>query len=67
VGGDCHGLYRGFTENSVRIRFHLRDYGSTDLGSSLYTCQDYLLRTTTSRVVYVEDNLLVWSAEEDCV
>jgi hypothetical protein len=19
VGGDCHGLYRGFTENSVRI------------------------------------------------
>jgi hypothetical protein len=67
VGRDCHGFYHGFTENSVRIRFHLGDCGSTDQGSSLYTCQDHLLQTVTSKVVYVEDSLFAWSAEEDCV
>jgi hypothetical protein len=41
--------------------------GSTDQGSSLYTCQDHLLQITTSRVIYVEDNLSARSAEEDCV
>jgi hypothetical protein len=67
VGRDCHGFYRGFAENSVGIQFHLGDCGLTDRGSSLSTCQDHLLRTTTSRVVYVEDSLFAWSAEEDCV
>jgi hypothetical protein len=43
------------------------DCGSTDQGSSLYTCQDYLLRTATSRVIYVKDNVFAWSAKEDCV
>jgi hypothetical protein len=38
-----------------------------DQGSSLYTCQDHLLWTATSRVVHVEDSLSAWSAEEDCV
>jgi hypothetical protein len=38
VGRDCHGFYCGFAENSVKIRFHLDDCGSTDQGSSLYTC-----------------------------
>jgi hypothetical protein len=63
---DCHGFYRGLAENSVRIQFHLGDCGLTDQGSSLYTCQDHLLWTTTSRVVYVEDSVSAWSAEEDC-
>jgi transposase InsO family protein len=44
VGRDCHGFYRGLAKNSVGIRFHLGDCGSTDQGSSLYTCQDFLLR-----------------------
>jgi hypothetical protein len=44
VGRDCHGFYRGFAKNSVGIRFHLGDCGSTDQGSSLYTYQDFLLR-----------------------
>jgi hypothetical protein len=39
----------------------------TDLGSSIYTCEDNLLRTTTGRVVYVKDSLSAWSAQEDCV
>jgi hypothetical protein len=64
---DCHGFYRGFAKNLVRIQFHLGDCGSTDQGSSLYTCQDHLLCTATSWVVYIEDSLSTWSAEEDCV
>jgi hypothetical protein len=67
VGRDCHGFYHGFTKNSIRIRFHFSDCGSTDQGSSLYTCQEYLLYTTTSRVVYVKDSVSAWSAKEDCV
>jgi hypothetical protein len=39
----------------------------TDQGGSLYTYQEHLLSTTTSRAVYVEDSLSVWSAKEDCV
>jgi hypothetical protein len=66
VGSDCHGFYCGFAENSVEIRFHLGDCGSTDQCSSLYTCQDHLLWTATSWVVYVEDSLSARSAEEDC-
>jgi hypothetical protein len=41
--------------------------GLTDQGSSLYTYQDHLLWTVTSRVVYVKDRLPAWSVEEDCV
>jgi hypothetical protein len=67
VGRDCHWLYHGFAKNSVGLWFHLCDHGSIDQGSSLYTCQDHLLWTATSRVVYVEDSLFAWSAEEDCV
>jgi hypothetical protein len=67
VGRDCHRFYRGFTKNSVEIQFHLGDYGLTDQGNSLYTCQDYLLRTATSRVVYVKDSVFACSAKEDCV
>jgi hypothetical protein len=67
VGRDCHRFYRGFAKNSVGLRFHLGDRGSIDQGSSLYTCQDHLLWTVTSRVVYVEDSLFAWSGEEDCV
>jgi hypothetical protein len=67
VGRDSHGFYCGFAENSIGIQFHLGDCGSTDQGSSLYTCQDHLLRTATSRVVYDENSLSVWSAKEDCV
>jgi hypothetical protein len=67
VGIDCHGFYHGFDEDSVRIRFHLGNCGSTDQDSSLYTCQDHLLWTATSRVVYVEDSLSIWSTEEDHV
>jgi hypothetical protein len=67
VGRDCHGFYHGFAKNFVGIRFHLGDYGSTDQCISLYTCQDYLLWTTTSREVYVKDSVSAWSAEEDCV
>jgi transposase InsO family protein len=51
VGRDSQGFYRGIAENSVRIRFHLGNCGSTDQGGSLYTCQDYLLWITTSRAV----------------
>jgi hypothetical protein len=43
VERDCHRFYCGFAENSVGIRFHLGDCGSTDQDSSLYTCQDHLL------------------------
>jgi hypothetical protein len=60
-------LYCGFAKNSVRIQFHLGDCGLTDQGSSLYTYQGHLLRTATSRVVYVKDSIFAWSAEEDCV
>jgi hypothetical protein len=67
VGRDCHGFYRGFAKNSVGLLFHLGDRGLIDQGSSLYTCQDHLLWTATSRVVHVEDSLSAWSAEEDCV
>jgi hypothetical protein len=67
VGRDCHGFYRGLAENLVGKQFHLGDCGSTDQGSSLYTCEDHLLWTAASRVVYVEDSLSTWSAEEDCV
>jgi hypothetical protein len=56
-----------FAENLVGIQFHLGDYGSTDQGSSLYTCQDHLLWTAAGRVVYVKDSVYAWSAEEDCV
>jgi hypothetical protein len=67
VGRDSYGFYCGFAENSIGIQFHLGDCGSTDQGSSLYTCQDHLLQTATSRVVYDENSLSVWSAKEDCV
>jgi hypothetical protein len=67
VGRDCHGFYRGFAKDSVGIWFHLDDRGSIDQGSSLYTYEDHLLWTATSSVVYVEDSLFEWSAEEDCV
>jgi hypothetical protein len=67
VGRDCHGFYHGFAKNSIGIRFHLGDCGLTGQGSSLYTCQDYLFQTITSRVVYVMDSVSAWSAEEDCV
>jgi hypothetical protein len=67
VGRDCHEFYRGFAKNFVGIRFHLGDCGSTDQCSSLYTCQDYLLWTATSREVYVKDSVSAWSAKEDCV
>jgi hypothetical protein len=65
VGRDCHGFYRGIAEDLVRIRFHLGNHGSTEQGGSLYTGQDHLLWTSTSKVVYVEDSLFAWSAEED--
>jgi hypothetical protein len=67
VGRDCHGFYSGFAKNLVRLRFHLGDHGLIDQGSLIYTCQDHLLWTATSRVVYVEDSLFAWSAKEDCV
>jgi hypothetical protein len=67
VGRDYHGFYRGFPKNLVGIQFHLGDFGSTNQVSVLYTCQDYLLCTTTSRVLYVKDSVSAWSAEEDCV
>jgi hypothetical protein len=67
VGRDCHGFYRGNAEDSVGIGFHLGNRGLTDQGGSLYTYQDHLPCTTTSRVVYVEDSLFAWSAKEDCV
>jgi hypothetical protein len=67
VGRDYHGFYRGFAKNLVGIRFHLGDCGSTEQGSSFYTCQDHLLQTTTSRVIYVKDSVSAWSVEEDCV
>jgi hypothetical protein len=54
---DRYGFYCGFVEDSGGIRFHLGNYGSTDQGSSFYTCQDDLLWTVTSRVVYVKDSL----------
>jgi hypothetical protein len=41
--------------------------GSTDHGSSVYTCQDHLIWTATSGVVYVMDSLSTQSAKEDCV
>jgi hypothetical protein len=59
--------YCGFVEDSVRIRFHLGDCGSTNKGGSFYTSEEHLLRTITSRVVYVKDSLPAWSVEEDCV
>jgi hypothetical protein len=67
VGGDCHEFYHRFAENLVGIRLHLGDCGSTNQGSTLYTYQDHLLWTATSGVVYVEDSLSTWSAEEDSV
>jgi hypothetical protein len=41
--------------NSVGLRFHLGNCGSTNQGSSFYTDQDNLLHTPTSRDVYVKD------------
>jgi hypothetical protein len=37
------------------------------LSKVLYTCQGHLLQTATIRVVYVEDSLSAWSAEDDYV
>jgi hypothetical protein len=67
VERDYHGFYHGIVKDSVGIQSHLGDCGSTDQGGSLYTYQDNLLQTATSRDVYVKDSLFVWSAEEDCV
>jgi hypothetical protein len=67
VGRNCHGFYHGIAKDSVGIRFHLDNCGWTDQGGSLYTFQDHLLWTATSRVVYIEDSLSAWSVEEDCV
>jgi hypothetical protein len=67
VGIDCDGFYCVSAKNIVGIRFHFGDYGSIDQGSSLYTRQDHLLWTATSKVVYVDDSLFAWSAKEDCV
>jgi hypothetical protein len=66
-GKKLHGFYHGIAENSVRIWIYLGNCGSNDQGGSLYTCQDHLLWTTTSRVVYVKDSLSTWTAKEDCV
>jgi transposase InsO family protein len=44
LGRDCHGFYRGIVENSVGIRFHLGNCGSTNQGGSLYTCQTTYFR-----------------------
>jgi hypothetical protein len=60
-------FYREIAEDSVRIQFYLGNCGSTDQGGSLYTCQDNLLWTTISRVIYVVDSLSARSAKEDCV
>jgi hypothetical protein len=57
VGRDCHGFYHWFGKDLVGVLFHLGDYGLTDHGGSLYTCQDYLLWATTSRVVYVKNTV----------
>jgi hypothetical protein len=54
-------------KNSVSIRFHLGNCGSTDHGGSLYTYQDHLLWTTTGGVEYVKDILSAWSAKKGCV
>jgi hypothetical protein len=67
VGRNCHGFYRRVAKNSVGIRFHLGNRGSTDQGGSLYTCQDHLLWAATSRAIYIEDSMSAWSAKEDCV
>jgi hypothetical protein len=67
VERDCHEFYHGIAKYSVRIRFHLGNCVSINKGGSLYTCQDHLLRATTSRVVYVEGSLSTWSAKQDCV
>jgi hypothetical protein len=67
VKRDYYEFYHGFAKNSVGIQFHMGDYGSTDQGSSLYTYQDYLLWTATSRVVYVKDSVSAWRVKEDCV
>jgi hypothetical protein len=64
VGSDCHGFYRGIVEDSIGIQSHLGNRGSTDQGGSLYTGQDHLLWTTTSRVVYAEGSLSAWSAKK---
>jgi ribonuclease HI len=39
----------------------------TDQGSSVYTYQDQLLCTATSRVVYVENSLSTWSDDKNYV
>jgi hypothetical protein len=67
VERNCHGFYREIVEDSVRIRFHFCNCGSTDQGGSLYICQDHLLWIATSRVVNIEDSLSAWSAKELCL
>jgi hypothetical protein len=57
VGRDCHVFYHGIAEDLIGIQFHLGNCESTDQGGSFYTCQDHLLWTVTSRVVYVKDSL----------
>jgi hypothetical protein len=66
-GKNCHGFYCGIVEDSVGIQFHLGNCGMTEQGDSLYTYQDHLLGTATSRVIYVKNSLSIWSAKEDYV
>jgi transposase InsO family protein len=51
VGRDCHGFYRGFTENLVRIRFHLDNCGSTDQGIKTTYSGPQLAELYMSRIV----------------
>jgi hypothetical protein len=66
AGRNCHGFYRRIAKDSIKTQFHLGNCGSTDQGGSLYTCQDHLLRATTSRAIYVKDSLSPSCAKEDC-
>jgi hypothetical protein len=62
---NCYGFCHGFAENSVGLCFYLGDCESTDKGSSLYTCQDHILWSTTSKVLHVKVSLFARSVEED--
>jgi hypothetical protein len=39
--------------------------GHVEQSSTLYTCEDNLLRSLVSRVIHVKDCLSAWSTKED--
>ena len=60
MGGDHDEFHSGIASYSVGVQLHLGSSGSPDEGRSLHSGEDYLLRCSTGRVVYLPDSMSAW-------